>query len=65
MEKATSDGPINLTQGNLTLDAIPVEAWCTDDFLLTNICFGVNFGFLVIHLVTLICFKKVGFEPFL
>ncbi|VDM31936.1 unnamed protein product [Hydatigera taeniaeformis] len=34
------------------------KAFCVDSFMLTHICFGVNFSFLVIHLVTLISFKK-------
>ncbi len=35
------------------------DIWCADNFMLTHICFGVNFAFVVIHFVTLICFKKV------
>lgn len=35
------------------------KVFCVDSCVLTHICFGVNFSFLVIHLVTLISFKKV------
>eukprot|EP00108_Taenia_solium_P000100 TsM_000715100 transcript=TsM_000715100 gene=TsM_000715100 len=35
------------------------KVFCIDSCVLTHICFAVNFSFLVIHLVTLISFKKL------
>ncbi|CDI97961.1 conserved hypothetical protein [Echinococcus multilocularis] len=34
------------------------KVFYADSYMLTHICFGVNFSFLLIHLVTLISFKK-------
>ncbi|KAL5106971.1 hypothetical protein TcWFU_006952 [Taenia crassiceps] len=39
-------------------DTFSKKVFCVDSCMLTHICFGVNFSFLVIHLVTLISFKK-------
>ena len=40
---------------------IKKNAFCVDSYMLTHICFGVNFTFLLVHLVTLISFKKASY----
>lgn len=51
------------SQTNVSMNLVDPEEYAvirTNNFMLTQICFGVNLGFLVVHLMTLLCFEKVG-----